>query len=131
MLKRVIDWIADYATHIAVVMIGAACLFAACDALAACLTSDRWRGHDKALHFMGGAAIATAVTVHTRDPWTGFYAGVAAGAAKELLDGGGIGTCSLQDFAVTAAGAALGASTGRWILMRSQGRTTLAYVTEF
>lgn len=130
-MTKIIDWIADNATYIAFAMVFGGFSFAALDAFAGCITSDRWRGQDKALHFMGGAAIATAVTVHTRDPWTGFYAGVAAGAAKELLDSRGSGTCSLQDFAVTAAGAALGASTGNWILMRSQGRTTLAYVTEF
>lgn len=130
-MTKIIDWIADNATYIAFAMVAAACSLAAFDAFSACLTTDRWRGHDKALHFMGGAAIAAGVTVHTRDPWTGFYAGVAAGAAKEVIDSAGLGTCSLQDFAITTAGAALGASTGHWLITRNQGRTTLAYFTEF
>lgn len=48
--------------------------------------------------------------MHTRSPMTGFWAGAAAGAAKELLDSTGSGQCSLQDLAVTLLGAAIGAA---------------------
>lgn len=100
-------------------------------AQARCTASDKWNGNDKQLHFGGGAAIAALATMHTGDRAKGFYTGVAIGAAKELIDAGGVGQCSLQDFAVTAAGAALGAYTGGLVVTHFKGRTTVSYSVEF
>jgi uncharacterized protein YfiM (DUF2279 family) len=98
---------------------------------AGCLTNDRWHGQDKGFHFMGGAAVSTLVTMHTGRWQDGLLAGAAVGGVKELLDASGAGTCSLQDFAVTVLGSALGAATGHLIVTRVQGRTLVAYVTAF
>jgi len=98
---------------------------------AKCITNDTMRGWDKKAHFAGGAVIATVATMHTGDPWKGFWVGTAVGVAKEALDATGVGTCSLQDALATTAGAALGAWTGGLIVTRVQGRTVVAYATEF
>jgi uncharacterized protein YfiM (DUF2279 family) len=97
-------------------MKASAVLAAALLATSAQAQSEIWGGQDKRLHFAGGALIATAVTVHTRDPWIGFAAGAGVGLVKELVDAGGLGTPSAKDFLVTVAGAAVGASVGHIII---------------
>lgn len=79
---------------------------------------DSWTGYDKKLHFLGGAAIAAGVAVHTGDPWKGFYAGAAAGVLKEALDATGTGNVSGRDLVVTVIGAAVGASGSRLVIGR-------------
>ena len=88
----------------------AASLLTAGPALAApCTAKDAWTGRDKALHLKAGLAIGAAGTLVFDSPRTGMLLGVGAGLAKEVYDRRGGGTCSLQDFAVTAVGAAAGA----------------------
>lgn len=93
-----------------------AALLIGTSAHAGCTARDGWRGYDKSLHLTLGATIATSVGVHTRSPMTGFWAGAAAGAAKELLDATGSGQCSAQDLVVTLLGAAIGA-TGAHVIV--------------
>lgn len=82
-----------------------------------CTMSDPWQGPDKTKHFIAGAGVGAAVTLATERPHWGFAAGVAVGAAKELVDRRGSGTCSFQDFAVTALGAAAGAYGTAWLIL--------------
>lgn len=106
-------------------------LVLATSANAKCLTNDRWVGYDKVQHVTVGLFIGAGVTAQTGDPLKGFAAGTAVGALKELADARGSGTCSLQDFAVTAIGAAAGAYGSAWILSHSQGKTSLTYRSTF
>lgn len=98
-----------------------------------CVSSyaDSWTGPDKKLHLGAGLVVSGLVTVHTGDRKKGFYAGVIAGAAKELVDATGAGEVSAKDFAVTVLGAAIGSYTGGLIVSRTQGTTTIAYATTF
>lgn len=100
-------------------------------AQAKCLTRDKWTGVDKNMHFVAGAFIGVGATVKFRDPLAGFAAGVAVGALKELSDSRGGGTCSLQDFAVTAIGAALGVYGSAWLIAPTLGGMTVSYSTTF
>lgn len=83
----------------------------------ACTSKDAWTGRDKRVHFGIGAAIGAAGTLATENPHIGFALGAAAGAAKELRDRRGHGTCSFQDFAATALGAAAGSYGAAWIIL--------------
>lgn len=123
-------WINAIAQAIGYVLV-IALIFGCAPLFAKCVTNDSMRGWDKRAHFAGGAVIATVATMHTSDPWKGFWIGTAAGVAKEVLDAGGTGTCSAQDLLATAAGAAIGAWTGGVIVTRIQGRTVVAYATTF
>ena len=82
--------------------------------------ADNWTGPDKTLHFLGGAAVASAVTMATDEPKYGFLAGAAVGVAKEIYDTQhrSTHTPSFKDFAVTALGAAVGAKGTAIILRR-------------
>lgn len=99
---------------------------------AGCRSNDSWHGQDKVFHLGMGTAVATAMTVQTRDPWKGFAWGVGVGAAKEVFDLK-VGQCTLQDFAVTAVGAGIGAMTGKWALrLDPDGKgAAVVYRTEF
>lgn len=113
-------------------LIGALLCALCLDASAGCRANDRWRGDDKLQHALAGAGIGWFVTLHTADPWKGFAWGAGVGAAKELiLDTGGRGDCSLQDFVVTAIAAGVAAYTGGLVVTRIQGRTLVAYSTDF
>jgi uncharacterized protein YfiM (DUF2279 family) len=85
---------------------------------AACLpaVADEWTGRDKDLHFAGGAAVAAAVTLATRDRDAGFWAGTAVGLAKEVYDSTGRGQVSGKDFVVTALGAYVGSRAAGWVI---------------
>lgn len=108
------------------------CALAASDAAARCTARDSWRGPDKVEHAIAGAAIAAGWTFQRRSAWEGFAAGIVVGVLTEAADAGGGGTCSLQDAAVTAAGAALGAAGAGFALRFSErGTPMLAYVREF
>lgn len=98
---------------------------------ARCTSSDVWSGDDKNLHFAAGVVIAGIVTTYTSDPWAGFYTSTAVGYAKELADTVTEGECSLQDFVVTAAGSALGAYMGNFVIKHNQGRTVVTYAAQF
>jgi uncharacterized protein YfiM (DUF2279 family) len=80
--------------------------------------ADEWVGQDKTLHFLGGAAVGAAVTIATQRRDYGIAAGVGVGLVKELYDAQNRDkhTPSIKDFAVTVAGAALGAYAGGWII---------------
>lgn len=78
--------------------------------------ADEWTGKDKQLHFVGGVAVAAAVTAATGDEWKGFIASTAVGFAKEVYDSTGRGQVSGKDFAVTALGAFVGAKFTGWAL---------------
>ena len=97
----------------------------------ACTARDSWRGPDKTQHAAIGAGISWIGTLHTGSPWQGFAWGVAAGAVKEALDATGAGTCSLQDFAVTALGAGVGAALGGVYVYHYRGTTVVAWSTRF
>jgi putative lipoprotein len=72
--------------------------------------ADEWTGQDKALHFVGGAAVGAAVTLYTDRPAYGIAAGAAVGLAKELYDSQhrSTHTPSTKDLLVTVIGAAVG-----------------------
>lgn len=78
--------------------------------------ADEWTGKDKQLHFIGGVAVAAAVTAATGDEWKGFLASTAVGIAKEVYDSTGRGHVSAKDAAVTAIGAMVGAKFTGWML---------------
>lgn len=93
-----------------------ALILSAVSAHAGCVSSDKWTGPDKAKHFAVGAAIGSGGVLMFNKPREAFWAGVIVGAAKEAYDSRGHGTCSAQDFAVTALGAAAGAYGTAWIV---------------
>jgi uncharacterized protein YfiM (DUF2279 family) len=97
----------------------------------ACLKHDRWTGYDKNLHLTAGSFIGAGVTAQTGNALLGAAAGAGVGALKEAYDSRGNGTCSVQDFAVTALGAAFGAYGSKWLLTHQAGKTSLTYSTEF
>ena len=98
---------------------------------AACTTADRWTGPDKQKHLLAGAALGAAGTLATKDPLKGLAFGAAVGLAKELHDRRGGGTCSLQDFAVTALGAAAGAYGTAWLIAPRKDGVFIAFSTRF
>ena len=81
-----------------------------------CTTKDAWTGPDKTKHLAVGVATGSAGTLVFKDPHKAFLAATAVGLVKELYDREGGGTCSAQDFAVTALGAAAGAYGTAWII---------------
>ncbi len=94
-----------------------------------CTARDAWTGRDKALHFGVGAAVGGAGVLAFENPRNAFLAGVAVGALKEVYDSqhSDRHTCSLQDFAVTAAGAYAGAYGAAWIV----GPNFIGYARRF
>lgn len=98
-------------------------------ALTSMAHADEWTGQDKSLHFIAGAAVGAAVTVATERRDYGIAAGVATGLAKELYDSQHRDrrTPSFKDFAVTAAGAVMGAYVGGVIV----GPRFVGYATKF
>lgn len=97
-----------------VLAVAAACLIGS--AQARCITNDSWHGPDKTKHFAAGVAIGSGGVLLFNKPRHAFAFGVLVSAAKEAYDAGGHGTCSAQDFAVTALGAAAGAYGTAWIV---------------
>ena len=129
-LARVLEVLSAHVNTMLLIVV-VSMVFSCAPAHSKCRANDSWHGTDKQLHFGGGAVIATLITVHTADPWTGFYTGAGTGLLKEAVDATGAGDCSLQDFLITTAGAALGAYTGSVIVTRLQGRTLVAYAKTF
>lgn len=98
------------------ILIALSLALAATAASAGCTASDSWKGPDKTKHAVAGAVVGSVGTLVFKEPKYGFWAGVAVAAAKEAYDASGKGTCSFQDFAVTA-GAAYAAAYGTaWII---------------
>lgn len=91
-------------------------LLAICIPVSACTTRDSWTGMDKNKHLVGGVILGSAGTLVFKSPEKGLLFGAAVGLAKEAYDSRGHGTCSLQDFTVTALGAAAGAYGTAWIV---------------
>lgn len=98
---------------------------------AKCIASDAWTGRDKKQHLMVGAFAGTAGTMVFKDPHKGFLLGAGIGLAKELYDARGNGTCSFQDFAVTALGAAGGAYGTAWLVLPRKNGLFVGYVKTF
>lgn len=97
-----------------------------------CTTSDLWRGPDKTKHALAGAAIGAAVTAATKDPLYGALAATGVGLAKELVDRRSpFHTCSLQDFAVTAAAGWAGAYGTAWLILPRRDGVAVAMVKTF
>lgn len=98
---------------------------------AKCTAHDVWSGDDKNLHFAAGMAIAGLVTAYTDSRRIGFYTSTAVGVAKEVADALESGECSLQDLAVTAAGATVGAYMGHFYITRTRDKTVVTYAAQF
>ena len=97
-----------------------------------CTTSDLWRGPDKTKHALAGGAIGAAVTAATKEPLYGALAATGVGLAKELVDRRYPShTCSLQDFAVTAAAGWAGAYGTAWLILPRRDGVQVAYVARF
>ncbi len=98
---------------------------------AKCVANDKWNTPDKVEHFAAGALISGYVGAQTESPMRGFWWGMGAGAAKEAIDSTGLGTCSLQDFAATAAGAAFGAAGVKWFILPARKGVLVGFAQEF
>lgn len=94
--------------------------------------ADEWTTQDKSDHFAVGSAIALTGTHVFRDRRVGFALGAAAGLAKEFLDSRSTNhTVSAKDFAVTAAGAFVGAYAPGVQLQKRHKTWSLTYTMEF
>ena len=106
-------------------------LLVASSAHAKCTAQDSWRGADKAQHLGIGAVIGAAGTLYTGSRWQGVALGAGVGALKEVVDSTGRGTCSFQDFAVTAVGAAIGAQFGGFVVALRRESIRVSYSRTF
>jgi uncharacterized protein YfiM (DUF2279 family) len=77
-----------------------------------CTAKDKWSGPDKTLHMQAGGAIGFVGALDKGDYWQGVRWAAYVGAAKELVDATGQGTCSVQDFVATVVGGAIGSGLG-------------------
>ena len=95
-----------------------ALVLASGSALAApCTTNDAWTGPDKAKHFGGGAAIASAVVLATGSKTQAIVTAAVIAGLKEAADRRRANhACSFQDFAVTVAGGVAGAYGTSWVV---------------
>lgn len=98
---------------------------------AKCTSKDAWTGPDKNKHLVAGVAMGSAGTLVFKDAHKGFLLGVGVGLAKEVYDSRGNGTCSVQDFAVTALGAAAGAYGTAWLVLPKNNGVFVGYATRF
>ena len=102
-------------------------------ALAAFFSSAHALESDKKQHagvsFFLGFAMANQFP---NEPLKAWGLAMVPGLLKELADSqkGGTGF-SGSDLAANAVGAALGVTTGRWLLMRKDGATVIAYRSEW
>lgn len=98
---------------------------------AKCVANDKWNTPDKVEHFAAGMLISGYTGAHTESPMKGFLWGAGFGLAKEALDSTGLGTCSLQDFLATTAGAAFGAAGVKWFILPAQKGVVVGFAGEF
>lgn len=97
-----------------------------------CTASDKWTGPDKTKHFAVGVALGAGGAVVFGNPKAGLLLGAGVGLAKEAWDRGQSNhTCSLQDFAATAAGAAAGAYGAGWLILPQRRGAVVAYAKTF
>ncbi len=97
-----------------------------------CTVHDTWRGQDKVKHVLVGAAIGSAGTMLFDRPAAGVALGAGAGLARELFDlAHPPSTCSFQDFAATALGAALGAYGTAWVVLPRRHSLAVGYSRRF
>ena len=102
--------------------------------LGSCTTHDKWQGADKRLHVGVGLFAGLAVTAATKNPVKGWAYTTAAAAAWELVpvmlaETGH--TCSVQDFIVGSAAAAVGAYGGHLAITYGRGETRVSYSMVF
>lgn len=76
---------------------------------------DSWTGPDKVMHLAGGAVLGGFGTLATERKDLGTGLGCLAGLAKEVADRNRTGF-SARDWAVTCAGAWLGAQVGGYLV---------------
>lgn len=98
------------------ILIAALCAFSLGAMAAPCKTNDAWTGPDKNKHMVAGLVLGSSGTLVFKDANKGFLFGTAVAGLKEVYDSRGHGTCSFQDFAVTALGAAAGTYGTAWIV---------------
>ena len=100
-------------------------------ALAAFFSSAHAVEPDKKMHFGVSFALGVAAANQWRDePVKAWAIAQVPGLLKELSDIRGTGF-SGADLAANALGAALGVATTHWLIHRSEGKTFIAYRTEF
>jgi hypothetical protein len=89
---------------------------------------DEWNGNDKAMHFGVSFVIGYATANQwPKEPLKAWAVALIPGVLKEATDQKASG----KDMAANALGAALGVATGRWMVMRNNGTTVVAYRQEF
>lgn len=99
--------------------------------LATQANADEWTGSDKTLHL----GVSFVVGFAAGNQWPNnkplaFGVAMIPGVLKEISDRKTTGF-SGKDLVADAVGAALGVYTAHWILTRNQGKTIVAYQTEF
>lgn len=87
---------------------------------------------NKALHFAGTAAISAGVTAVTENPTLGFWAGIAAGVARELYKQTHGMRCEYSSMAYDVAGAAAGSWVAwHWYVLPKRGGVEIVYARSF
>lgn len=87
---------------------------------------------DKMLHFAGTAVISGGVTAFTGSATTGFWAGVAAGALRELYKVNHGMSCEYSSMAYDFAGAAAGSFVVQhWFILPRRRGIELVYTRTF
>jgi hypothetical protein len=86
---------------------------------------------DVQLHGLAGGVIAITATGLTQSAWQGFAYGCGANVLKEVLDHAGMGVADPKDLIAGCAGAALGATSGRFLVRRIRGGAEVIFRTEF
>jgi hypothetical protein len=100
-------------------------------ALAAFFTPAHSIESDKKMHLGVSFALGFALANQwPNEPLRAWGVAMVPGLLKEVSDRGSTGFDG-KDLAANAIGAALGVATGRWLVMRSNGTTVVAYRTEF
>lgn len=87
---------------------------------------------DKALHFAGTAAISAGVSALTQNADVGFWAGILAGAAREIYKETHGMRCEYSSMAYDLAGAAAGSwAVQHWYILPRLGGFEIGYVRVF
>jgi hypothetical protein len=100
-------------------------------ALAAFFTPAHSLEADKKMHMGVSFALGFALANQwPNEPLKAWGVAMVPGRLMEVSDRGSTGF-SGADLAANAIGAALGVATGRWLVLRQNGTTVVAYQTEF
>ena len=87
---------------------------------------------NKALHFVGTAAISAGIAAATQSASLGFWAGIAAGAARELWKEHHGDRCEYSSMAYDLAGAAAGSwAVQHWYILPMRGGVGIGYTRAF